>query len=255
MTSRWVKEIIENALDENRELLPELLGNAVDADDLLSFCANFRVAAIGALFLTGRSEPFLRHLQKSALAYAALLPRVADDARLTSRSAPFFDALAAAEWGAAAAIAAASRRTWAPGDEYEEDFLFPEFLMQVFFLGASPTAAPALLARWETALQGSEDHRLGACRALVARDQEAFSRSLEAFVRARRDENDEIAERSVIPEETLGTEWNLCVEGVALVRLAERAGIPTEPDYLHVPSIARELPGFALDRDAWRDVT
>jgi hypothetical protein len=254
MTSRWVSEVVENALGEARDLVPELLANTVDADTLLVFCANLRIAAIGDLFLTGTSERFLRRLQTSAKAFAAGLPRVRGGARLTSRSSPFFDALASADWAAAAAIATASNRSWVTGEEYEEDFLFPEFLMQSFFLHLPSAEAGAVLDRWDGALQGSEDHRLGVCRALITHDADGFNASLEAFLTARKDDNDQVAEGSVVPEETLATAVDFSVEGLALVRLAERAGIATKPDYLHVPSIARENPTFTLDAAAWRQV-
>ena len=61
---------------------------------------------------------------------------LSDSAKLTSRSEPFFDAIAAADFDGARAIAVASRRTWRQGEEYQEDFLFVDFVMKHFFLGA-----------------------------------------------------------------------------------------------------------------------
>jgi hypothetical protein len=51
--------------------------------------------------------------------------------------------------------------------------------------------------------------------------------------------------------EAAATVGRLCVEGLALVRLAERQGMPTREGYLHVPSVAREPFAGAVRADSW----
>jgi hypothetical protein len=242
---------IRNALKENRDVLPRALAGQLSFRGMLAFCGNFRIAGIATLFLTGLPEGLHRRLHRSGRAFLHYLQQVPEDALRTSQALPFFDALGAGDFDGAAGIARRSRRTWAQDVEYEEDFLFVEFLMQHFFLDAGPAQGEALLERYEKALQGAEDIRLELCRALLHSQEENFNQSLERFLSERRDRLEELSEGRTVADELLATEWSFSVEGLALVRLAERKSIPTEVEYLHVPSIARELPPGPLPADAW----
>ncbi|MFY0562676.1 Imm49 family immunity protein [Archangium lansingense] len=177
-----------------------------------------------------------------------------EGAKRLGKSRPFFDAVAAGDYEGAALIARHSRRSWAQGEEYEEDFLFVDFLMKLFFLDAPARDCEALLERYEACLQGAEDLRLDICKALLSADSEAFNEALERFLEARKDSLEEMAETQTFPEEMRATEWNLSVEGVALARLAERKGLRTEEEYLHVPSLAREDEPMSFHEDSWKDI-
>ncbi|ATB39511.1 hypothetical protein CYFUS_004955 [Cystobacter fuscus] len=89
------------------------------------------------------------------------------------------------------------------------------------------------------------------CRpALVTRDAEDFEESLKGFLSERGDRFESNAD-SESPER-LATEALLSVEGLALVRLAEREGFPLAEDYLHVPSVALEGRAPSLGPNSWR---
>ncbi|WP_426756610.1 Imm49 family immunity protein [Myxococcus sp. Y35] len=252
MASRFLPAVIENALHQSRALLPVLVRGAGGARHVLTFCDNLRIAGIGALFLTGTSEPFLLRLQQSGRAFAHYLRGAANDDVRLSRSRPLLDAIGAGDFDGAALIARHARRAWAQGEEYEEDFLFIEFLIQHGVLEAPVSACEDLLTRYERALRGAEDLRFDVCRALLAADAESFNEALALYLSDRKERLEAQAETSPFPEEFLATEWSFSLEGLVLARLAERRGLETEEDYLHVPSLARARSRTPPGEDSWR---
>ncbi|WP_158623825.1 Imm49 family immunity protein [Corallococcus llansteffanensis] len=231
-------------------MLPVLEARAATQSQVLAFCGHLRLAGIGTLFLTGTPEVFHQRLKQSGEAFAWFLQGAEVLSKQTGSTLPFFDAIAAGDMATAGEVAREARHSWAQGEEYEEDFLFVEFLMQRFFLGASQDTCERLLARYEQALQGAEDIRLPLCQALVTRDAEGFEESLKGFL-SERDDRFESNANSESPER-LATEALLSVEGLALVRLAEREGFPLAEDYLHVPSVALEGRAPSLESNSWR---
>jgi hypothetical protein len=229
-----------------------MLGGRADFRSALAFCQNFRVAGIGALFLGSAPKVFRQMLHHSGRAYAHFLGYAGEKNQLTGRALPFFDAVAAGDFEGAELVARRSRHSWAQGEEYEEDFLFVEFLMQHAFLGAPPATSEALLHRYETSLQGAEDLRLPVCRALLDADSDAFNESLGLFLADRNDRMAVLERGGTLLEEVSATEGNLSVEGLALVRLAHRHGLQTERDYLHVPSTALKGGHITFTPDAWQ---
>jgi len=160
--------------------------------------------------------------------------------------------VAAGDFEGAGEVARHARRTWAQGEEYEEDFLFVELLMQHFFLGADRARCEAMLVRYERALQGAtQDLRLDICKALLEPDAQSFGEALGRFLSERHDRlARQVKEESLAPE-LAATEALLCVEGLALVGLAERKGLETDEDYLQVPSIARGPFPVGVAGDSW----
>lgn len=252
MTSELLPVLAQEALVENQHLLPSLLTGRVGLRDILTFCQNFRMAGTGALLLTGRAERFHWHLHQSGRAFAWFLANSKDSLQRTSRALPFFDAVVAGDLECAAEVARRARHTWARGEEYEEDFLFIEFLMRHFFLQAAPDETEALLQRYAQALQGTEDPRLGVCQSLLEKDARLFDESLNHFLSEQHDRFEQVADRTSLPEDVLATERYVSVEGLALVCLAESQGMATAEDYLHVPSIARERTALVFSADSWK---
>jgi hypothetical protein len=251
LPSEFLPVFVHNALGDVAELLPAVRAGKVPWRRMLEFCEHLRIAGIGSLFLEGTSEGLLRRLSQSGRAFGHFLAGAPEASKRTSQCAPFFDAVAANDLEGAAQVARHARREWAQGVEYEEDFLFVELLMQHFFLGADPARCQALLARYEQALQGAEDVRWGLCKALLEVDGTAFDDALDLYLSERDDRLKRQVKKELMLPEAAATVGQLCVEGVALVRLAERKGLPTREDYLHVPSIAREPFTGAVRADSW----
>ncbi|WP_160174301.1 Imm49 family immunity protein [Archangium violaceum] len=233
-------------------MLPSVVKGQIDFKGILTFCRNFRAAGIATLFLGGEPSAFQQLLQCSGRAFAHFLSTVTPPGPLTSKAQPFFDAVAAGDFEGASQIAHRSRRTWAQGEEYEEDYLFVTFCMQYFTSEAERTPGEALLQRYEAALQSSEDLRLPACQALRQGDSRAFNEAMRLFLAERGTRMDDRRMRAALSVEEAATEAALAVEGLALVRLAERAGLATEGDFLHIPSVAREGSAHSMAPDAWQ---
>ncbi|OJT17324.1 hypothetical protein BO221_45195 [Archangium sp. Cb G35] len=255
MNTEFLPAIVEDALEENRSLLPALQRGRASMGQVLAFCHNFRIAGIGKLFLTDDPEPLRWHLHQSGAAFAHFLGGPGQEPPPGSKLHPFLDAIAAKDFSSAEKVARHARRTWAHGFEYEEDFLFVEFLMQHFFLGGTPEACQNLLLRYEEALQGAEDMRLPVCRALLNSDPPAFDEALCLYLDERSLRFELVASRQTQPPALLLTERHFSVAGLALLQLAERKHLESAPDHLHVPSTARAMTGAQPFRpDSWAHI-
>jgi len=253
MSSRFLPVFQSNALYEAGRRVPAVVQHRASQGFVLELCQDLRTAGIADLFLTGTSRELHRCLQMSGQAFAYFLTS-GHPTLITSQSLPFFDAVAAGDLDLANRIATSARRTFSAGEEYEEDFLFVDFLMSHYFLGRPAAASMALLDRYEKVLEGSDDSRLIFCQALLSNDALAFVRGLGEFLAERCRRYDALADKSAIPPERLHTEGRLSVEGIALVRLARRAGMEVPNDLPQVPSVALEGAAPPAAPDAWTTV-
>jgi hypothetical protein len=99
-------------------------------------------------------------------------------------------------------------------------------------------AGPLLdaLERWP----GEQDSpQLAICRALVARQQEDFNTALQALLTEHERRQDAKARAMGGKDEHSETERYVFVEGLALLRLAQRRGLTVQPDSPFLPSLAR----------------
>lgn len=250
MTSPFLPIHVENALGELEDRVPLLEAGRLELDGVLDLCRWYRVAGIGDLFLEGDPAALQRRLAQSGRAFAHWSERAADEEKVASLSLPLFDAVAAGDLEGAAAIARSSRRTHARGQEYEEDFLFVEWVMQRFLLGADAQGLERLLARWEEALQGAADPRLDLARAAAAGKGRAAGQALRAFLDDRRRTLE--AQEDVLEPEVADTEGSFSVEGVALARLADAAGLRIGAEFPNVPAAARKAAPVRVAADVWR---
>lgn len=232
-------------------MTPMVRNGGLPLRHILSFCANWRRRGISALFMNGHPQPLLDDLQRSGAAFRHWLATAPDTVQATGKATPWFDAVAAGDDEAARGIARAARANWNADVEYEDDFLYARWLMQRFATDAAPGAGDALLARWEAVLDGAVDPRLAICRALAAGDAEAFEAALAALLAAFGDAYAQAEEADRLTDDEAATERNFCVEGLALVRLAERVGITPAGNHPFVPSLARGRAARSFAPDSW----
>src|SRR5437762_4772326 len=116
------------------QALPQVVRGKPQLADFLYVCTCFRRLAAGNLLVSGDARPFFAYLFKSSRAFVHFLQVAAPDRKLTSKSEPFFDAVACRDDEGATLIARHSSSTVALGREYEEDYYYPRFLMDRFFL-------------------------------------------------------------------------------------------------------------------------
>jgi Immunity protein 49 len=252
MSTHFLPVYRSNATSELEDLVPTLVAGRPSLDVAFAACRQFRIRGICSLFIEGRGTGLLQDLHRSGRAFLHVLRAADDGVKLTSKAAPFFDAIASTDWECARQIAEHARDTWNPDEEYEDDFVYVRFLMLHFFLDAAPAAGAALLARFATILDGTPAPRLDVCTAFERGDGELFERALAELLEGYAAHYRTLVASDAIPSEEAHTEGKLCVEALALVRLAERKGFPVAEDYLFVPAPAREPLRGAFAADDWQ---
>ena len=232
----------------------------VEAATVDEISRHYRQLAIACLLLEADTDSFFKYAAASGLAYASMLERVKWDSLVdlqylcASRALPFFDSIVAADFTTAEKIALNSRADWASADEEEVDFLRMRFLMELFRQdGRDISATAGLQDRLVSLVDPAEEPRVGVCLALRQRNPEAFEQGMvDLTEKLAREWTEERQNPNQDPEQIL-TEGHVSLEGVALVRLAQRVGIAKRDEYLLVPSLAlADPPERAYSTDLWR---
>lgn len=253
MSSPFLDSYIKNASFALTRQIRLLETNSLEPRrGIHAMCTMFRQRAVCTLLRTGQTDVFYANMMQSAAAFLHYLDQVEAEEKVTSFAKPFFDAIAGSYWDAAGEIAAKSRPTWNTDFEYEDDFLYVYFLMQYFFLEGSDEVLDELLARYAEVLGRALDVRLGLCRALRHRDSQRFHESLVMLLEERSAQVEELAARNALIDEQLAWVRHFSLEGVALLKLVDRAGLTTDVNYLHIPELVRGAGPFVFARDAWR---
>ena len=256
---------IDNARDQLEEVLPAFAAGQLRQRDLAyGLAALFRQQGTCRMLVDGVAAPLFIGQMQSASVYLFRLPTLAEEDKVTSRAACWWDAIAGGYWEAARDIARWSRTAHNPNREHEDDFLYVMFLMQRYVL--RPDVADAAgreafereqtsrLERWRVVLDGAADPKLDLCEALRAGDRDAFQQALlDVGEKRRRDLEDKEAAGKLLPELAL---WMKPIwpEGLALLRLAELEGLGSDFDCPDVPLLLRVPPPFRYDPQAWRSL-
>jgi hypothetical protein len=161
-----------------------------------------------------------------------------------SRTLSFFDSLAAGALELARDIARLSQPTpWNRDWEYEDDYLYFYFWHRVVLdpPWINSDEARAVLERFEQSLEGLPSGRYEVTAALWRRDRDLFVAAMHVFL-------DEVKEklerehRSIAVQEGEPNYWprsQVCVEGLALLKLAELLGLRVAEDLPLCPVFAR----------------
>jgi hypothetical protein len=199
-----------------------------------------RAHAILRLLVDADVDGFATDLVTSGFGRRSLLRRAAREGYTgyllaSGRSNALFDALAADDLDLARELHAVAPPTWRQGDEYEDHFWYRRILGLVASGAAAADLDPALVAL-ERAAEGA-GAAIALCRALQARDADAFAEAFHARIAERRAE---VAEDLPLADDHLPTALGtkLFVEGVALLKLARAAGLPVAREYPMCPALA-----------------
>lgn len=238
-----------NFLEDNRDLLPGLLRGNANMRHVATICDNFRRSAIASLLQSGKASVFRLRLQRSARAWVTYLGYAAETEKRISWSLPLFDGIGAGDYDSAMEIANLSFHKWVDNEEYEEDFLYYEFIMQHSLLNTSKSITSNLLKQWQACLGDSDDLRLLVCRALFDKDELVFNEALRSLLEERRQEY--VDKLDMYEPEVLATEASVSVEGLALLRLADRIGMILNDEFYSVPTIARTDVPIAWEKDSF----
>ncbi len=200
-----------------------------------------RAHAILRLLIDANREGFSSDLVMSGQARRAWLDRCArsryaDYFLALSRSGSMLDAVAAEDWALAGEIFKLSPSAWRQGDEYEDDYCYQRFLGLHLTGGAEEEALVGL----ERAAERG-DGRVAFCRVLHHKDATQFEAAFQRMLERRA--SDIVADKQLADEDlstAIGTQ--VFVEGIALLKLARRAGLSLAAEYPGCPSLAL-LPG------------
>ncbi|MBS0453292.1 MAG: immunity 49 family protein [Proteobacteria bacterium] len=204
-----------------------------------------RGLAIITLLTAGDSDKFCHNLIRSGRVREYFLTRMrqeptqADHHLASGRVDPLLDALAAGDVDLAHRIAWISPRTWEPQREYEDDFCYAQILHRLVHGVQAPAVYQPFIDQFDKALKGQPSERLEVVKGLVQRSQADFDQAFDALLDARRKSIDAAIKRAQIEDPVVLAERLVYIEGLALLRLADRQGLQTQPDYLYCPSLAR----------------
>lgn len=251
MFSHLLPVVLDTTQDFIEAMVPAALEGKLSLDGVDTLCANYRRRAICCLLLTLDKEEFAVALEKSGQALRHFLATATEEGKATSKGIGFFDALAVEDWDCATAIAEEARSTYNPDLELEEDFLYVTFLMKLVLLGAKDAELDRILSRWEKLLDGESDARHSLCEALLKPGPKAFDTALRTLLSQTKEHYAQHGQ-DLEMEET-ATEGALSVEGLALLRIATRRGLPVKAKYALIPAAAIKATRQQLPADAWMD--
>jgi hypothetical protein len=242
-----IKENIELSIEFELDEIAETDG----LDDIGSSCERisdlYRALAISKVLLEADTNAFYHDLMRSGHTRDYYMARCHREGHLrhvslaASNVNAYFDSLASAGWDLAKRLASFSATSWFRDDEYEDDFCYARFF-HVLTLARSESAGgelEVLLDRYDLALEGNRNGRWYLCESFLSRNQEHFMSAFDEILRERTEQLAEEEESSLGEEMTFLTEKHVFVEGLAILRMAERIGLQTEAEYLYCPAIAR----------------
>jgi hypothetical protein len=222
------------------ETLPDMLTGQPTLRDALYVAGMYERLAIGFLLINGMPELFFSYLFRAGRSFAHFLSVSGDDSKATAKARmPLFDAIACNDLPGALLISQRSRRTWNPDKEYEDDFLYVEFVMQKFFLAAGRPALAALLDRYEVVLEGAADFRLDACRAFLDGDPPRLERAIAALIDETEARLEKQRKAARLEPDEAATTAKVSIELLAWLRLAQESGFALAADYPLAPAFAR----------------
>ncbi len=205
--------------------------------------AKLRAIAIFHLLGAGKVDSFYHNLIRSGMVRRQYLQRVLDAGMLedhfrgAGRYLPVCDAIAAGDSRLVEEIVRLSPEQFLAGHEYEDDCCYAQ-LIHGLATGRNERA-PEWLARFERYLEGETNPRYSTAKALLEHDQALFDRAFPELLAAREREIAADIKRGQIESAHITAFRRVFVEGLAVLRLAEGAGLATEDEYLFCPSLAR----------------
>ena len=123
--------------------------------------------------------------------------------------------------------------------EYEDDYCYAQILHRFVREESPEKEISAILDQFNTFQEGEPNARLDVCKALLSRDQMAFDEAFEGLLSEFEAKVAADKERGQLEEPQVIAQRHIFVEGLAILRLAERRGLKTESEYRYCPSLAR----------------
>ena len=218
-------------LRENGKLSMEL------TDDL-------RALAIMALLSFGDNRLFFQNLARSGEVRETYLRRLRDAGiendhhQASARFKPLLDAVAAGDFALANRIAALSPKEFRKGHEYVDDYCFTQIINGLIGKAGSKDRFLPYLNRFEIYLEGQSNARFDLSCALIDCDQVAFEEAFSELLNTHEQYITQAKQRGQLEDPVVLAHRFVCIEGLAILRIADTIGLKTESEYRYCPSIA-----------------
>ncbi|MEQ1850439.1 MAG: Imm49 family immunity protein [Chthoniobacteraceae bacterium] len=205
-----------------------------------------RALAVIALSVSGECDGFHHNLIRSAITRTKYLERAmevggADEHHVASgRYEPMTDAIAAGALALARLVAQLSPREFRQSHEYEDDYCYAQIISRWISEPVLDAEAQLFIDRFAKYVGDKPNARLSVCSALALRDQPAFDEAFEGLLGIRDLEIEEAKARGQLEETHVIAQRRVFVEGLAILRLAEKRGLRTQAEYRYCPSLARK---------------
>jgi hypothetical protein len=206
-------------------------------------CRKLRTIAISVLSSRGKVNTFHHNLIRSGRVRERYLARCVSEGHLFDhhRSSGWYsalmDTLAAGEFDLARRIADLSPEEFRPGHEYEDDYCYVQLINGL--IGSGKGRSQPLLSEFEAYTEGEPSARLDLIRSLVTGSQDTFDGAFEKLLLEHQRRIDAEIERGRFEDLHVNADRRVFIEGLAILRLAEKLGLRTENEYLFCPSMAR----------------
>lgn len=212
------------------------------------------IVAAAALLVDGAADRFRLNLIRCAengRRFLKLMRRRGVELPSASRNTALVAALAAGDAARAAQLAALSRDTPDRGSgEYEDEFLWARVLQ---LLAAQPSASSDSVATViDQLLEEAPDEyetRAAIVTALLEKDGKAFSQAIVSGAREYGRKTEKRARSFGTPVTEFAPHRFLWFDGLALLRLGERAGLEVSADVPYCPALARAEPKVSYEGD------
>jgi hypothetical protein len=231
---------VHNMQEEFGEAAEGFVLQRATPDEVLALCALLRRIGCGRFLADGTAAALLRGLGQSAELWQDFLEEAARRGGVEgvgrSVAAPMIDAIAAGADARVRRIDALLPSAPAPDLEDAEDFAWADALHGVAagrIRGAQVGVTAAALAASRSDFLAP---RAALLRAAADRDGPAFEDALGALTGAWHAGIEEARAGGITDLSADLTEWNLFLEGAALVRLARGLGVPVAPFYPYLPA-------------------
>ena len=244
---------LKNAGVELEDIIDGASGPPFRATNFAHISRLYRRIATGILLVSSDPQDFYRYLFNSSRAFVYFLEQAKDESKITSMATAYFDAVACRDREGERRLAAGSRHTLNPGEEYEEDFLYVSILMRHFTLGNSAKDLEGALDEFEGYVKGNPDPRFAVVEALVTADQKGFDDAIAVAIKHIVKSRDVALDAELVHPDEASTSSRINVEVLAWIELAERAGLKVAREYPLAPSAARLFHRIAFPPpDDWR---
>lgn len=232
MSTRFLPSVLLNASSEIEDLASSSAFRPLAFEEYERIWDAYRVLGVSGLYLTGSVECFRVSLQKSALALIHFLQSGYEQEPALSRLNPVSDAMACRSSRHVQTLHSLLADVYFKRDlEYEEDHLYFKCLMNLSVFPDHIAETNTLLERIE-AVAAAMVPRAALCRAILNRDADAFAEALLSILEAHKEHYANLLSLGALKEEAWVANGQICIEAVALLAIADGAGLSLSERHL-----------------------